>query len=98
MGLQVEGVPEQVQPFSTWQIAEHPSLGLAFPSSQVSPAPSMTPFPQAKVQVEGSPEQVYAGSTWHVPEHPSPGAVPPSSQPSEPRTRPSPQTGLHVEG
>ena len=80
-------------------MAEHPSLGSAFPSSQVSPeAESTVPLPQVNVQTEGSPEQVYAGSTVHVAEHPSPGFVFPSSQASPARMYPSPHTVLQMEG
>jgi hypothetical protein len=42
--------------------------------------------------------QVQPGSTRQVDEQPSPLMVSPSSQVSAPARRPSPHTGLHVDG
>jgi hypothetical protein len=54
--LQTEGSPEQDQPDSTTHVSEHPSPGLAFPSSQVSD-PAIIESPQVVLQTDGSPEQ-----------------------------------------
>ena len=60
--VQLDGLPEHDQPFSTWQLAEQPSPADALPSSQPS-APAMTLSPQTVVQDDGWPEHDQPRST-----------------------------------
>lgn len=50
--LQIEGVPEHVQPYSTLQFSEHPSFSLELKSSQAS-FPFRFPSPHQGTHFEG---------------------------------------------
>jgi hypothetical protein len=78
-------------------VAEHPSEGFVFPSSQVS-VPLMAPSPHTAVHTDGWPAQDQPDSTWQVAEHPSLGLAFPSSQTSSPLIRPSPHTVEQTDG
>jgi hypothetical protein len=85
-----------VNPDSTTQVEEQPSLGLVLPSSQVSD-PSRTPFPQFWHTLGVVPLQVHPDSVAQVAEHPSPGIWLPSSHDSaEPSRTPLPQLKWHA--
>ena len=68
-------------PFSIWQLFEHPSPLLPFPSSQLS-FPTMYPSPQVE---------------WHAASQPLSTTPPPSQSSTGECTRPSPQAAiLHI--
>ena len=83
----VQGVftTAQVQPWRVWQVEEHPSVPMTFPSSQVSSGEMMIPSPQMGVHVSlvvgVPPEQVHVDKIdWQLAPHPFPSPAFWSSQ------------------
>ena len=96
--LRAPMAPEHPKPDSIVQVAEHPSPGVVFPSSQSSLL-ARRASPQVVRHVEGVPVQVHAVSVTQVAEHPSPAVAFESSHVSAPTAmRPSPQTERHDDG
>lgn len=101
IGVQDDGVPEQVQPASTVQVFEHPSPVFVLLSSQAS-VPLISPSPHIGLQVSadvGVPPAHNQPTAF--PPHPTAQPIPslvPSSHTSDPSLSPSPHMGVQTEG
>src|SRR3989339_346477 len=91
------GVPVQVKPLSSVQVALQPSAAVTLPSSQTS-EPVSKPSPQTGMQVLGVPAQAYPVSTAQAAEQPSPAVTLLSSQVSPASTSPSPHVSAQTLG
>src|SRR5258705_12733663 len=87
--LHTDGVPLHVQSCSTVQLALHPSLPFALPSSQAS-LPTRMPSPHFGAHSEGTPPHCQPVSTAQLAEQPSPPSASWSSHASAPSIAPSP--------